>query len=273
MRVWLPQVAILGYLAVVVVSIVVGLFFAIDWISAPFMGGLLGPDMTYRELQPDWPGTHAGLMAGDRLVKVDGVQIQSAAQLKNLLADQAPGRVADVEVLRAGGETAQLKIPLVPFGQAERWAYLYIPSLLGLVYLIAGIWVFAVRRSRPAGRMLALFAISTSVVMGGLFDLFSTHHLVWLWAVSLGISGASAVSLAFLFPREDPLVTRLPVIQRVSALLGMLAALKSGDSLEQQSARFEHCDQHSGGLCLPGNFVHPGLGHLPPGAHGGFVRE
>ena len=225
MRVWLPQVAILGYLAVVVVSIVVGLFFAIDWISAPFLGGLLGPDMTYRELQPDWPGTQAGLMAGDRLVKVDGVQIQSAAQLKNLLADQAPGRVADVEVLRAGGETAQLKIPLVPFGQAERWAYLYIPSLLGLVYLIAGIWVFAVRRSRPAGRMLALFAISTSVVMGGLFDLFSTHHLVWLWAVSLGISGASAVSLAFLFPREDPLVTRLPVIQRVSALLGMLAAL------------------------------------------------
>ena len=234
MRVWLPQVAILGYLAVVVVSIVVGLFFAIDWISAPFLGGLLGPDMTYREFQPDWPGTQAGLMAGDQLVKVDGVQIQSAAQLKNLLADQAPDRVADVEVLRAGGETAQLKIPLAPFGQAERWAYLYISSLLGLVYLIAGIWVFAVRRSRPAGRMLALFAISTSVVLGGrMFDLFSTHHLVWLWAVSLGISGASAVSLAFLFPREElagHAPTGHPTGERAAGIAG---CAERCDSLEQ----------------------------------------
>ncbi len=225
MRVWLPQVAILGYLTVVVVSMVVGLFFAAEWISTPFLGGLLGPEMTYREVQPDWSGARAGLTQGDRVLTVNGAPIQSAAQLKNLLAEQRLGQVVSVEVERVGGETIQLALPVTTFGQAQRWAYFYIPSLLGLVYLVIGIWVFAVRRSRPAGRMLALFSISTSVVLGGLFDLFSTHHLVWLWAVSLGISGASAISLGFLFPREDALVTRRPAVQWVGALIGMLAAL------------------------------------------------
>lgn len=109
--------------------------------------------------------------------------------------------------------------------QAEPpFSYFYVPYLVGLVYLTAGVWLFAVRRSHPSGRAFAQFCASVALSLGLVFDVYTTHRLTALWTLALALTGGSAIGLAINFPREDRLVQQRPWLTYAGSLAAILLA-------------------------------------------------
>jgi serine protease Do len=54
-------------------------------------------------VEEDGPGAKAGIKAGDVILKVDGTEIDTSAQLPGIIAGKKPGSSVDIEVWRDGG--------------------------------------------------------------------------------------------------------------------------------------------------------------------------
>lgn len=91
-------------------------------IARPFMGVVMedvDPNMTRSltlpsnsvavkiiKVEPEGPGDHAGLLSGDIIVKVKGVQVKSSREVRTITRDDKPDQVIDLVVLRNGKEQA-----------------------------------------------------------------------------------------------------------------------------------------------------------------------
>src|SRR5574338_278807 len=82
-----------------------------------------------------------------------------------------------------------------PFAAPNFRSFL-LPYLAGLLYLIAGVWVFALRRSYAVGRAFAVFAVSCGAVLGLYFDAVHGRVLAWAWIAALALMGGSALNYA-----------------------------------------------------------------------------
>jgi serine protease Do len=54
-------------------------------------------------VEEDGPGAKAGIKAGDVILKVDGTEVDTSAQLPGMIASKKPGSSVDIEVWRDGG--------------------------------------------------------------------------------------------------------------------------------------------------------------------------
>ena len=54
-------------------------------------------------VEDDGPGAKAGIKAGDVILKVDGIEIETSSQLPGLIASKKPGTTVNLEVWRDGG--------------------------------------------------------------------------------------------------------------------------------------------------------------------------
>ncbi len=84
----------------------------------------------------------------------------------------------------------------------DRWLFLYIPYLLGLIFLASSIWVFSQRRDDAAGRTYALFAALISINLFCLSDVVTTRRLLSIWIVTGSLSGGALINLALVFPDQ-----------------------------------------------------------------------
>lgn len=91
-------------------------------IARPFMGVVMedvDPNMTRSltlpsnsvavkiiKVEPEGPGDHAGLINGDIIVKVKGVQVKSSREVRTITRDDKPDQVIDLVILRNGKEQA-----------------------------------------------------------------------------------------------------------------------------------------------------------------------
>ena len=71
-----------------------------------------------------------------------------------------------------------------------------IPSLIGLVYLICGGWIFTVRRGQIIGKVFTILAATATLSLTGWSDLFTPGTLTPLWAFGILFSAASLAYLA-----------------------------------------------------------------------------
>lgn len=234
----LPQALALGYILLGLLTFLMAPFLALEWMRAPFIGAFVEQTMLFNGSPPagdpqTWPAYHQGLRPGAggaayyQLQAIDGAPVRSAAEMHEVLRQYKPGQTVALQVQAAGGAVEEYRVPLATFSTGDRLTYFYFPYLIGLVYLGAGVWVFAVRRSHASGRAFATFCVSVALGLGLLFDLYTTHRLSWLWTIALSLTAGSAVGLALLFPREDPLVKRYPLLADAGALIGLLLAVYS----------------------------------------------
>lgn len=96
-------------------------------IARPFMGVVMedvDPNMTRSltlpsnsvavkviKVEPEGPGDHAGMLNGDIIVKVKGIQVKSSREVRTLTRDDKPDQVIDLVILRNGKEqTIKLKL-------------------------------------------------------------------------------------------------------------------------------------------------------------------
>jgi len=207
------QGLVLVLLTVAVLAFITFPVLARRWMELPFVGGFIEQTMSFNnasslENPSRWSAHNEGLRFGDRLLVLDGNPIQSSRALEAVLTKSEIGEVISATVQTAAGETKQYELSLIRLPELDRWAYFYLPYLIGLVYLACGGWIFAMRRNLSVGRSFAVFSISTAVAVGGLFDLYTTHRLTYLWTLAVPLLGAALIDLAFIFPSEDPIVSR-----------------------------------------------------------------
>ncbi len=212
---------------------------AVRWMRTPFIGAFVEHTMEFNDSGPVgaavWNAKARGLGLGDQLLQIDGRPVTNAAEMQRVLSDFSPGDQVFLGVRTAEGKLQTVLVTLQPFPVADRIAYFYIPFLLGLVYLVAGLWVFLVRRHSVDGRAFAVASVSIAVFLGALFDLYTTHTFTVLWSIAVPMTGGGLFTLGLYFPAEVPWVRRRPWLRWTAYAIAGLLFLNTYPTLFDQT--------------------------------------
>ena len=230
------QILILMYQGLAVIVFVFGLIYSYDWLRNPFIGGFLEHTMALngsltREVGNKWALYELGFAQGDRLTEVNGTSIRSADELKKILETKLPGQTVTVTMQRSNGEVKTVEVHLQSFSYADQVAYFILPMLLSLVFIIVSVWTFGLRRTEPAGRAFAVFTTSLAILMGSIFDLYTSHVFTYVWTLALGLAGGSLLDLGLVFPQEVRPVIGRPYLRWLGYIFGLFLVFKAYGTL------------------------------------------
>jgi signal transduction histidine kinase/putative methionine-R-sulfoxide reductase with GAF domain len=221
------QFLVLLYQVIAAVVFVVSLFSAYGWLKNPFIGGFFEQTMVYNEsVSPDpgnpWALQQAGFRLGDQLVSVAGHTISNSNDLLAALATLHVGQTVPVVMRLPAGDTREADIKLTALATVDQISYFVIPALLSLGFLLISLWIFGLRRTEPAGRAFSVLTTSFAIVIGGLFDLYTSHNFPWLWTLSVALSGGALVALGLVFPQEARFLFRYPYLRWLGFLVSFI---------------------------------------------------
>ena len=233
------QAAVFAYQALAVAAFIAALVLARSWLSTPFLGAFFEHTMIFNEIGPTEPSDAWELFRqvklGDQLVEVNGVPVRSTEDVQKVLRGEIAGTVPTeqgfvagetlpVTILTKEGERKTLDVTLHNFPVADLTAHLLIPAVLGFVFLLISLWIFGNRRWEIPGRAFALFASSLAIVTSGLFDLYTTHSLAYLWTLACAVSGGALIELGLSFPMEARPVVQRPFLRWSGMVPALLLA-------------------------------------------------
>ncbi len=222
----LAQLLVFIYQGLALIAFIAIPFLAYNWLRLPFLGGFIEQTMLVNEVTPSdrtaWPLLEYAPEFGYQVVQVAGNDTPRTSDMRAVLSGHPVGETVDVVLRSPSGELSTHRITLQSFPFNDQVSFLYIPYLIGLIYLGVSVWILQMRRTEPSGRAFALFASSVAVASGALFDLFTTHYLSYLWTLALGIAGGALIELALVFPQEARLVRRYPSLRRIGYLFALV---------------------------------------------------
>ena len=218
------------YQAMAAVVVVWALILAAGWVREPFLGSFYEHTLVFSD-----PGSETGawefnkvVSSGDRLVAINGEQVNTGKDVRKVLANFVPGENVAVTVEFKDGNTRELNILLQNFPEEGISVYLVLPSILSFIFLVLSIWTFGLRRNEPAGRAFTLFSSSFSIVTGTIFNLWTSHEFTLIWTIACAVAGGSTIALALSFPSSPRTIINRPYLRWVgfvvSFVLVVLAA-------------------------------------------------
>src|SRR5215213_5762760 len=227
----ITQSIVLAYQAMAVVVFAVSLFLAYDWLSTPFIGGLFEQTMVLNGTDTYVAGKHwalyeQGFTIGDQLRSVNGQQISNAEDLVRTLNSLQVGQSFPVVVHAKQGDLT-VDVILQHFPAADRISYFVIPAILSLVFLSISLWIFGLRRTESAGRAFSMMATSVAIVIGALFDLYTSHYFTYAWTMAAAFSGGALIDLGLCFPQEARLLFRRPYFRWFGYAVGLGLAISA----------------------------------------------
>ena len=230
------QGLVLFLLTIALLAFVTFPILAGHWMSLPFLGGFIEQNMVFNNAasldHPSlWSAHNQGLQFGDQLLALGEESVLDAEQLGTALAKYQIGDSVTATVLTASGDVKEYQLELIRMPEKDRWAYFYFPYFIGVVYLISGLWVFTVRRNLTTGRSFAVFSVSTAVAVASIFDLYTTHRLIYLWTLAVPLAGGALIELAFTFPKEDPIVFDHPYLRYTGYVLALILSANAFSKL------------------------------------------
>jgi signal transduction histidine kinase len=242
--------------AVLGVALAVGaLSAALQWRSEPFFGALLTRTLVVDGSVPvstdTWPALEAGLQRGDQIIALNGQALSDTPDnyetaLQNFLASMQALNVGDtvqVAFLRpaefdsattatlcdtsSGGEllTCSVRYTLSTFPANDFLAFFVVPFVCGLIALIVGIGVLALRPKLASTRSVAAIACMVAVFMIGLFDLNTTYRFIGVWIFSTATLGGTLVALSMVFPSPLAAIYRQPALRFVPIVVAGLIGI------------------------------------------------
>lgn len=202
-----------------------------NWLSLPFPGAFIEPGLVISMAEPSKPGSWQlrGLInsPGYHLTAVEDVEISTIKDLHASLAAYSIDDQVQFTLQSSHGEQIQHPISLIHFAPLDQIYYLFVPYLVGLVYLLSGLWVYSMRRRDPTGRAFPAFTASIGIILAANFDLYTTQRLSYLWTFCLALAGGCLINLALIFPEEGLLVRRYPFFRWVGYIPAALLAAAS----------------------------------------------
>ena len=233
---------VVAYQAIAVFALIAIPFWAFQYFHQPFIGVFLehtlvsngvGPDdpapewNLYNAFQTNQPGHGFGnQLVSLAVLDANGNPLQTIeptrfSQITTLLKGHAAGEMIQTTFRDQQGKTAQYKTSLNLFPFSDQIRYFYLPYAIGLIYLLVSLWIFGLRRSETAGRAFSILASSVAIVAGGLLDIYTSNHLVYLWIAAIAMVGASLIHLGLVFPQEARIVSRFPFLRWVCYLIAL----------------------------------------------------
>lgn len=202
---------------------------ALNWARRPFLGVLLEHTLVVAgRSSSDWTGHQAGLEHPDRIISINGVPVLRVIDLYPRLLRHQVGDVVTLVVEEtdgAGGwQLREVDVSLMRFPLQDLVARFLTPYAISLVFLILGIWVFAVKGHWPSGRAFTLFCAFLSLGIGSYFDLISTHWLTRVFSAAVPFCAASMIHLGLVFPQERTIVGKWRILHHLPYLIALVIA-------------------------------------------------
>lgn len=240
-----PQTSIwirrLGYVVLLIAALItmavylVAPLLAWRWSHQPFIGFFLEQNNVVSTTgQNDWSGCQAGIAHPEQLVAVDDQALDTTTGLSALLKTYQPGDEATLTLTSPDGGRRTVSVELSTFASSDLVSYFVIPYLIGLAYLIIGIWVFHTGGLQSTIWGFTFFCILMALLMGAFFDLHTSHIFVLLWAGALSLIGAAFAHIAVTFPRD--FVPRRAILYAVAVYVpGVLLFVYTGHTAQDMS--------------------------------------
>lgn len=241
------QMVVFAYQAMAVAAFMFAIFVALPWLDTPFLGILTEHTLVVNGATPngpteEWSLYTQGIRAGDQIIAVKGSPVKSSQEIMKLLEDNFAGEEVSVTMRKADGSVVEMEnVKLHNFPNADLVAYLIIPLIIGLIFLVISLWTFGLRRTEQAGRSFSLFAASLAIVTATFFDLYTTHYLSLFWTIAAAVAGGALVDLSLSFPQELRWAVGRPYLRWVGmyVAIGLIAnAYPTIFNMEQPKAYF-----------------------------------
>ena len=185
-------------------------------VRTPFLGAFVEHTLMVNTVSPTRPDTwdlrRLKLDFGYQVYQIDEQRITSLQGLRSTLGKYEAGERVTLTLLTPDQQLQDYQITLQRLPLIDQLSFFVIPYVVGLVYLVIGLYVFGVRRYEAAGRSFSLFSSSVALALAGLYDGYSTGVLVPLWTVALAMAGGALVNLAMVFPESSRLLVKRPYL-------------------------------------------------------------
>ena len=198
---YLALILILGAAA----TLVVALLGAWQVARNPFLGVFTEPtNIISATGDRNWSGYSAGLDFPQRIVELDGLRLDSPTDLSVALSEYEVLTVVDPD----DGERATYSVLLTSLPEDAFLSFFLLPYVLAWIYLAVGAWVLWSQRQGEVGPVFASVCAGTVIVIGLIFDLYTTHWLWWVWVAAFPLVGSVLFHFALVFPQRIKALTR-----------------------------------------------------------------
>jgi signal transduction histidine kinase len=227
------QLGLTLVLALATVAVfVVYLLLALNWKSQPFIGVMLNNTLSVNRGvaagTDDWVGIDAGMVAGDRLTRVNGVALpEDYAVARSILQEVRQslriGENINVEYSR-GGEVQTATYPVGYFPDTDFFVFFAIPYMSGLIVMAFGLGLLRYRYDQLSGLVAANLCFCLAVFMGGLFDLGTSMALGRFWLLMTVLGGGTCVAIGMLFPNPLNITYRFSWVHLIPIGVSLLVS-------------------------------------------------
>lgn len=230
------QWIVLLYQAIAVVVFGFSIYFGLNWLSQPFPGGFFEHTLVLNNSDTtvdgeQWELYRQGFTLGDRLISVNGQAVTNAADVNNALASLQVGQSVSLVINDPDEGPKTTDVTLIAFPAEDRFAYFVLPTVIGAVFILVGLWIFGFRRTEPAGRAFSVLASSLGIAIGTLFNLYTTHQFTGLWTLAVAMAGGALIDLALVFPQEARAVIGRPYLRYGGFFIAVFLALNAFGTL------------------------------------------
>lgn len=233
------RILLMLFLAVTVVVYLAAPFLALSWLQGPFPGVFIehpaNVNGTMSAVGNTWSGFDAGLKIGDEILAIDGEEINSPREVYRIAHAMQPGDTAVFDVLRKDGSEHSITVPMMALPLNDLLTLFVVPYIVGLAMIGIGLWVYRNRRDQDIGRVFILFCASMAIVLGTIFDFWTTQWFARIWIAAIPLTAGTLMVFSLLFPSEAiavaerPTLRWLPLIPALILLLYVQIAMGSAD--------------------------------------------
>jgi signal transduction histidine kinase len=235
---------LLAVIALLAISLIAGTFISsAQWLQKPFPGFFLHENLTVGPyFLPHWTGMGGGLKTLDRVMSVEGRQLQHPHDLYELTRREPPGSKFRYQI-RRGGEIIGLTLPSMIFTFHDWFLTFGIYLFTGIAFLAIGVTPYYLRSSSVASLPLCFMVTAVFVWFATTFDFMASSVFpkeMRIFAFTL--TPSAGIHLGLLLRHGRPIRQYRPLwllmIYGISLMLGCWYSLTFSGPVENWTAVF-----------------------------------
>jgi signal transduction histidine kinase len=209
------------------------------------------------------------ISVGDTVISINGNRFTSPEQVEVYLDGTKPGSSVNIVYLKKGSNQ-EINVKLISFYHIS---YLITAFLVGIIFLVIGIFVFLKKTEKKSSQLFHWVAVSTAAIIMMTWGNYNIHpkiigYIVWiLFTFSQLLAPVLFVHFTFIFPREKKVHKSFYwLLYSLASILGLAGTYtftkvwlnNSLDNIQIFLAVYDICRAFLVGSVLIGiiNFIH-----------------
>lgn len=223
-RLW--KGVIFAYQAFAAIVLIWAFILSVRWVNEPFLGSFYEHSLVFTDTGGEtgaWAFNQV-VNSGDQLLGVNGVEVRTSRDVRNILGNFAPGENVTLTIRFKDEGVRDINVELQQFPEDGVSLFLLLPFLIGMVFLALSIWTFGLRRNESAGRAFIMFASSFSIVTSTILNLWTSHEFTVVWTFACAMAGGATLALALSFPSSPRFLINRPYLRWVGFIVSFVLA-------------------------------------------------